>query len=150
MFSPTSIADFLACQHLTALNRAEDAGDIKRPYFPDPGLELLIRLGEAHERAYLNQLTEQGRAIVEVPTGGSPREAAARTVEAILSGAEVIYQATFLAKQDAEGNAPGQSRTGASEDACAPVTVATAPGTDPGTAAQLCLPGVDETGTRPG
>jgi hypothetical protein len=42
MFSPTSIADFLACQHLTALNRAEAAEQIKRPYFPDPTLELLI------------------------------------------------------------------------------------------------------------
>ena len=56
MFSPTSIANFLACQHLTALNRAEAAGEIKRPFFADPGLDLLINLGEAHEQAYLNQL----------------------------------------------------------------------------------------------
>ncbi|HYJ87201.1 MAG TPA: hypothetical protein VEW46_14160 [Pyrinomonadaceae bacterium] len=38
MFSPTSIANFLACQHLTALNRAEAAGEIKKPFFADPGL----------------------------------------------------------------------------------------------------------------
>ena len=153
MFSPTSIADFLACQHLTTLNRAEAAKQIKRPYYPDPLLDLLIRLGEAHERAYLNQLAEEGRAIVEVPTGGSPRDAAARTVEAILSGAEVIYQATFLADQDAEGsglerkrlgaNTAGGSPAGGSEEACAPVNV------DPGDA-QLRLPGVDEASTGPG
>ena len=41
MFSPTSIADFIACKHLAALNRAATAGEIERPYFSDPGLELL-------------------------------------------------------------------------------------------------------------
>ncbi|HBB88970.1 MAG TPA: nuclease [Blastocatellia bacterium] len=96
MLSPTAIADFLACQHLTALDRAEAAEQIKRPYFADPGLDLLIRLGQAHEQAYLNKLTEQGLAIVEIPTDGSRRDAARRTIEAIRGGAEVIYQATFL------------------------------------------------------
>jgi predicted RecB family nuclease len=104
MYSPTSIANFLACQHLTALNRAEAAGEIKRPFFADPGLDFLIRLGQEHEQAYLTQLTRQGVTIVEIPTGteistGSRREAAARTVEAIRGGAEVIYQATFLDEQ---------------------------------------------------
>src|SRR5256885_581918 len=96
MFSPTSIANFLACQHLTALDRAEAAGEIKRPFFADPLLDFLIKLGQAHEQAYLNKLAEQGLRIVEIPTEGSHRDAAARTVEAIRGGAEVIYQATFL------------------------------------------------------
>jgi uncharacterized protein len=99
MFSPTSIANFLACQHLTALNRAKDAGEIKKPFFADRGPDLLIKLGEAHEQAYLTQLIEQGRTIVEIPTDGSRRDAAARTVEAIRSGAEIIYQASFLYDQ---------------------------------------------------
>jgi predicted RecB family nuclease len=99
MFSPTSIANFLACQHLTALNRAEAAGEIKKPFFADPGLDLLIKLGQAHEEAYLAHLTEQGLRIVEIPTDGSRRDAAARTVEAIRGGAEVIYQASFLDDQ---------------------------------------------------
>src|SRR5258705_6517592 len=101
MFSPTSIANFLACQHLTALDRAAAAGEIKRPFFADPMLDFLIKLGNAHEQAYLTQLTEQGLTVVEIPTGteistGSRRDAAARTVAAIRGGAEVIYQATFL------------------------------------------------------
>lgn len=99
MFSPTSIANFLACQHLTALDRTEAAGEIKRPFFADPLLDFLIRLGHAHEQAYLTQLTEQGLTIVEIPTDGSRRDAAARTVEAIRGGADVIYQATFLDDQ---------------------------------------------------
>src|SRR5882724_6314692 len=100
MFSPTSIANFLACQHLTALDRAEAVGEIKRPFFADPSLELLIKLGEAHEQAYLTQLTDQGLTIVEIPTDGSRRDAAERTVEAIRGGAEVIYQATFVDDND--------------------------------------------------
>ena len=79
MFSPTSIANFLACQHLTALDCPADAEQIKRPYFADPLLDFLIKLGEAHEQAYLTQLTEQGLTIVEIPAEG--RDAAARTVE---------------------------------------------------------------------
>src|ERR1051325_7321907 len=96
MFSPTSIANFLACHHLTALNRAKAAGQITKPYFADPGLELLIKLGNAHEQSYLKLLTERGLRVVEITTDTSRREAAARTAEAIRSGAEVIYQATFL------------------------------------------------------
>jgi len=59
MFSPTTIANCLACKHLIALDRAAGAGEIKRPYFADPLLDFLIRLGQAHEQAYLTQLTEQ-------------------------------------------------------------------------------------------
>jgi hypothetical protein len=53
MFSPTSLANFLACQHLTALDRAEAAGQLKKPFFADPGLELLVKLGREHEEKYL-------------------------------------------------------------------------------------------------
>lgn len=100
MFSPTSIANFLACQHLTALNRAEAAGQIKRPFFADPGLDLLVKLGLAHEAAYLRHLAEeQNLQIAKVPSDISWRDAAAQTVAAIRDGAEVIYQATFLSDQ---------------------------------------------------
>ena len=100
MFSPTAIANFLACQHLTALNRTEAAGQIKRPFFADPGLDLLIRLGLAHEEAYLHHLAEERNLqIARIPSDISWREAAEQTVAAIRGGTEVIYQATFLAEQ---------------------------------------------------
>ena len=38
-----------ASQHLTVLNRAEAAGQIERPFFADPSLELLVQLGLAHD-----------------------------------------------------------------------------------------------------
>src|SRR5215813_12216295 len=96
MFSPTAIADFLACQHLTALDRAERAEEIERPYFPDPTLELLSKLGNAHEQAYLAQLAEQGLTVVEIRRNGSREDEAARTIEAIRGGADVIYQPAFV------------------------------------------------------
>lgn len=100
MFSPTSIANFLACQHLTALNRAEAAGEIKRPFFADPGLDLLVKLGLAHEADYLRQLAdEQKLQIARIATDLSWNDAAAATVDAMRDGAEVIYQATFLSDQ---------------------------------------------------
>jgi uncharacterized protein len=100
MFSPTSIANFLACQHLTALNRAEAAGQIKRPFFADPGLDLLVRLGLAHEEAYLHHLAEEQKLqIARIASDISWREAAEQTVAAIRDGIDAIYQATFLAGQ---------------------------------------------------
>src|SRR5256885_11490381 len=100
MFSPTAIANFLACQHLTALNRAEDAGEIKRPFFADPGLDLLVRLGLAHESSYLRQLAEaEHLQIASIATDISWTDAAAATVDAMRAGAEVIYQAAFLSDQ---------------------------------------------------
>src|SRR5688572_26095393 len=126
MFSPSSIADFLACRHLTVLNGAYKEGKIKKPYFDDPGLDLLIRLGEEHEQKYLNELKASGRTVVEIPTEIpaelSPQvpaepglqgsllveqkptrlplsEGAKATREAMVAGADVIYQATFLRGQ---------------------------------------------------
>src|SRR5687767_1458093 len=96
MFSPSAIADLLACQHLTALNRAAAAGEIKAPYFADPTLELLIRLGDAHEQHFLSQLKEGGLRIVEIPTDGSRASAATLTIEAIRSGVDAVYQPAFL------------------------------------------------------
>ncbi|HKO44854.1 MAG TPA: TM0106 family RecB-like putative nuclease [Pyrinomonadaceae bacterium] len=96
MFSPTSIANFLACSHIVTLDRAEATGDIKRPHFADPGLDLLKRLGNAHEQKYLTTLTEEGRQIVSIPRDVSRAEAAQKTIEAICTGAEVIYQPVFL------------------------------------------------------
>lgn len=100
MFSPTSLANFLACLHLTALDRAEAAGQIKKPFFADPGLDLLVKLGLAHEEKYLRYLTEeQNLQVTRVAKENSWEDAAAETVAAIRNGAQVIYQAAFSSQQ---------------------------------------------------
>jgi predicted RecB family nuclease len=100
MFSPTSLANFLACQYLTALDRAEAAGQIKKPFFADPGLELLVKLGLAHEEKYLRYLTEeQNLQVTRIAQGTSWDDAVAKTVAAIGNGVQVIYQAAFSSQQ---------------------------------------------------
>jgi uncharacterized protein len=96
MFSASDVANFLACHHLLTLDRAEAAGEIKKPYFHDPGVELLRELGARHEQAYLHHLSvHQGLDVANIPSDVSWTEGAAQTVDALRRGASVIYQATF-------------------------------------------------------
>ena len=55
MFSATDVANFLACHHLLKLDRAQATGEIKKPFFHDPGIELLRELGARHEQADVRQ-----------------------------------------------------------------------------------------------
>jgi hypothetical protein len=83
MFSATDVANFLACHHLLTLDRAQAMGEIKRPFFHDPGIELLRELGARHEQAYFRHLADtQGLEISEIPTNASWTEAVALTVDA--------------------------------------------------------------------
>src|SRR5258705_186506 len=95
MFSATAIANFLTCQHLTTLDRAEAAGDIKKDFFPDPGLELLIELGREHEKAYLKSLQENGLGVVQILSDIPGADAVATTIEVLRMGADVVYQPVF-------------------------------------------------------
>jgi len=94
MFSATDIANFLACHHLTALDSAEAAGELRRPFFSDPGIELLRKLGLQHEQAYLHSLGE-ATEIVEIPKAISRTEAVGKTLEALHRGVAAVYQAAF-------------------------------------------------------
>ncbi|MCC6811459.1 MAG: hypothetical protein IT381_28780, partial [Deltaproteobacteria bacterium] len=95
--SPSKIADFLACRHLTALERARAEGAIKRPYFDDPSAKILAKLGDEHEERFLASLkAEKKGEIVEIDKELPWPEAAEATTAAMKSGASVIYQATFF------------------------------------------------------
>ncbi|HUK90885.1 MAG TPA: TM0106 family RecB-like putative nuclease, partial [Blastocatellia bacterium] len=95
MFSATDISDFLACKHLTNLERAREAGEISRPFFADPGGDLIKALGLRHEQACLSRLIDSGIDVVEIPSDLSRSKAVARTKEEMQRGAAAIYQATF-------------------------------------------------------
>ena len=100
--SASDIANFLACQHLTNLDRAEVAGEIRRPFFPDPSLELLQKLGLKHEQKYLESLQSSGKpSLVEIPVTLPAPDAALKTIDALRSGADVVYQR--LARCPVEG-----------------------------------------------
>ncbi len=96
MFSASEVANFLACHHLLTLDRAQEAGQIKRPYFDDPGLDLLRELGARHERAYFRYLADtRGLEIAAIPPDVPWAEAVAQTLDALHRGAAIIYQAAF-------------------------------------------------------
>jgi uncharacterized protein len=94
-FSPSDLVGFVACHHLTTLERAVAEGELARPYRPNPHAEMIRRKGDEHEAAYLASL---GDNLVRV---GDPREigweaAAGQTERAVREGAAMIYQAAFV------------------------------------------------------
>ncbi|MDP8987853.1 MAG: hypothetical protein M3N11_05830, partial [Actinomycetota bacterium] len=100
VLSPGDLVDFLACGHLTRLERRVAASELFRPAEDDPEAEVLRRRGDEHERSELGRLVAEGRSVVSIePTGaasGQLAAAAAATVRAMRAGVEVIHQATFF------------------------------------------------------
>lgn len=98
LLSPSDLNDFVNCRHLTTLAREVARGERERPRVADEGAQLLQEKGELHELNFLEQLRTEGREVVEIAMDErwDFDAAAARTVEAMRSGAEIIAQATFV------------------------------------------------------
>ncbi len=103
VYAATDLVGFLACEHLTALERAALGGLVERPNRVDPELEIIRRRGLDHEARYLNERRDEGRGVVTINPDGYDVEAgerlqlaAAATERAMSDAADVIYQATFF------------------------------------------------------
>ena len=102
VFSATDLVGYLACEHLTALERAALAGLVDRPIREDRELDVIRRRGLEHEARFLADLRAEGRSVVEIARddeaehGADVRRQAEETVAAMASGADVIFQATFF------------------------------------------------------
>ncbi|CAN5572495.1 TM0106 family RecB-like putative nuclease [soil metagenome] len=105
VYSATALVGFLACSHLTDLERLAVAHKLQKPKRDDPELDAIAERGKEHERRYLDDLVAAGRAVtnLDVPDDQKPpdrgtfyREAAARTRDAIVRGDDVIFQACFF------------------------------------------------------
>ncbi len=103
VYAATDLVGFLACEHLTALERAALRGLVKRPNRLDPELEIIRRRGRDHEARYLAERSDEGRGVVTIKPDGYDAEAgeklrlaAAATERAMSDAADVIYQATFF------------------------------------------------------
>ncbi|MDX1385789.1 MAG: hypothetical protein R3190_19210, partial [Thermoanaerobaculia bacterium] len=82
----TDLAKHLSCRHLTQLDLAAARGELERPQWHDPRAEALRERGFEHERAYVEQLRDAGREVLELddPDGELPEdERLARTREAM-------------------------------------------------------------------
>ena len=106
VFSATDLVGYLACEHLVGLELALLARLVDRPIRMDPELDLIARRGTEHEVRYLAALEADGRPVTRLDGGGRDvrpedrpaklLEAAAKTLEALRRGDDVIYQATFF------------------------------------------------------
>ena len=103
VYAATDLVAYLACEHLTELERAALDGLVARPMRDDPELDIIRKRGFEHEQRYLRDLAADGRTVVTISLDGSIedrgdqlRAAAAETVDAMARGADVIYQATFF------------------------------------------------------
>jgi predicted RecB family nuclease len=94
--SASDLNNYTACRHLLRLNLEYARRERERPGERDPTAEIVARKGDEHEAAYLASLREEGRQVVEIDQEGPIEDAAEKTLEAMRSGAEVIFQATFL------------------------------------------------------
>lgn len=101
IFSASDLTGFLACRHLTQLDLAVTRGELERAHRTDPLLNIISRLGDEHEQDYLETLKNRGRSVIEIEhpedsSFGALEDAADQTLDAMESGADVIYQATFF------------------------------------------------------
>jgi predicted RecB family nuclease len=95
-FSASDLVGHLDCHHLTALDAAVAQGTATKPKIWDPVLETLVERGRAHERQYVESLKHSGLSVVEIEGGGVTSSQVDQTLEAMRSGADVIYQGAFI------------------------------------------------------
>jgi len=113
VYAATDLVGYLACGHRLALEQAAMRGLVAKPIRNDPSIELVAKRGLEHEHRYLADLVARGLTVVEIEKDGSAvapaavdpvpwdagaelRAAAVQTLEAMRSGADVVYQATFF------------------------------------------------------
>ena len=98
VLSPTDLTKHLACRHATTLDLARARREIPAPATSDDALDLIFRLGLAHEADYLALLEAEGRSVIRIPDPDETADRAQReaeTLEAMRSGVDVVFQATF-------------------------------------------------------
>lgn len=100
LLSATDLIKHVSCAHLTNLDLAVQRGELARPDHVDEARQMLTELGDAHEHAHLRALIDEGRVVARIempkPTLEGLRGAHQATVDAMRTGADVVFQATFF------------------------------------------------------
>lgn len=120
LHSASDLANFLDCEHLTALDLLALREPTAAPPRTADGDEaaLVQAHGFAHEERYLQRLRDTGHQVTDLKTAGSDLgQAVAATLEAMRRGDEVIYQAAlrhgaFAGHADFLVRVPGRSHLG--------------------------------------
>ncbi|MEM7070170.1 MAG: TM0106 family RecB-like putative nuclease [Pseudomonadota bacterium] len=94
--SPSDLVSFLGCHHASFLDVKALRQNIDKAEAGTTS-QLLSKKGLEHEAAYLQRLKNEGKSVVEIAKDRNLRDRANLTLEAMHSGADVIYQAVFFA-----------------------------------------------------
>lgn len=92
--SASDLVGFLECPHRTALDLIDLDTPLERAA-PDEQMELIQDKGFAHEAGYLDALRVPGVRLVELSSSGSFAENLAATRAAMVTGADIIFQAAL-------------------------------------------------------
>ena len=95
LYSPSDLVIFLGCRHAHFLDFKSLSEDMEAAETSTIG-QLLQQKGLEHEAAYLKRLKDEGKTVVEIPKERSLLDRASLTLEAMRSGADVIYQAVLF------------------------------------------------------
>lgn len=91
-FSASDLSNYLACRHLSHLDRNVAEGTLDAPTWRDPGLVLLQRRGLAHEQAYVDHLRAHGLQLVDLRQVEEGDSALEKTLHAMDDGVDGIIQ----------------------------------------------------------
>jgi len=92
-FAPTDLSRFLACRHLTNLSWGVAFEEIAAPHvFEDPRRDALAKAGQEHEARMLERYRIAGHSIETIVPSGGFAGRRQRTLAAMRSGVEVVYQ----------------------------------------------------------
>ncbi|KKB79713.1 nuclease [Devosia soli] len=98
LFSASDLMRFMGCSHSTVLDLQHMRGAGPQPTAATEDAELLQKQGDAHEAAHLEALKASGKRVMEIKRSDLSSSTRA-TLDALRSGAEVIYQGAFLSGQ---------------------------------------------------
>jgi predicted RecB family nuclease len=99
--SASDLSNFLACRYLTHLDLEAAQGARSAPAKFDLGFLDLVKRGEEHEKAVLQDFVDKGYSVTEIRAAKDDVvDAVNQTIAAIRSGMDVIYQAALTRSGD--------------------------------------------------
>ncbi len=92
LYSPSDLSSHSNCKHLTQLNKQHARGEIEDPEVITNRVVIMLQeRGMEFEAKHLQQLKDEGMEVIEI--SNEDPHAEKKTIEAMASGADVIYQA---------------------------------------------------------
>ena len=96
LYSATDLVTYIGCKHASFLDYKALTEELERSE-DSPLVKLLQKKGFEHEGEFLQQLKNEGLSTVEIPKGLDLESRFNSTIQALQSGADIIFQGAFFA-----------------------------------------------------